>query len=373
MPHRLVKWLAAVAAAGCLGATPAIARDQKDGEREQDRYRDRQEPLVIQSQGSFYVGHQNKVTAFPSSAPGPLECGGAPCPPGNVSVNGLYVEYQIPQHKRFPFPIVMIHGAGHTGKTWDETPDGREGWKTHFLRMGYAVYVVDHAGRGRSGFDPTRNNQAKATSNPSVLTDFFKFTNEASWVLFRIGAVPYQPYAGSQFPAGADVYDQYMAQLLPNTESTIDPACQTPGVDCNVTVNSIAALLDRIGPAVVMGHSQGGTIAMRVAAVRPHLVKAVVPVEPASACVIEDPDIQRFKGLPMLAVFGDNLSPIWVFWSGGCMTTAHRIRGVGGHADVFMLPSMGIHGNSHMLMMEQNNKRIANLIGDWLRRTVERR
>ena len=54
------------------------------------------------------------------------------------------------------------------------------------------------------------------------------------------------------------------------------------------------------------------------------------------------------------------------------MSTADRIRAVGGRADVFMLPSMNIHGNSHMLMMENNNKQIANHIADWLKKNVGR-
>jgi pimeloyl-ACP methyl ester carboxylesterase len=279
----------------------------------------------------------------------------------------MYVEYQSPQVKKFPDPIVMVHGAGHTGKTWDETPDGREGWKTYFLRKGFAVYVVDHAGRGRSGFDPTRNNRAKATSDTSGLTDFYKFTNESAWSLFRIGPEPFVPFPGTQFPVNS--YHQYVAQILPNTETAINPACQTPGIDCYVTIHGIAALLDKIGPAIVMGWSQGGTISMRVAAVRPRLVKALIPVEPASGCVIADGDLPKFADIKMYAIFGDNLTPIWETWSSNCKANANRIVGVGGRAEVVMLArDLGITGNSHNLMMEKNNLQIADLIINWLKK-----
>jgi hypothetical protein len=40
--------------------------------------------------------------------------------------------------------------------------DGREGWATYFTRKNFPVYVVDHVGRGRSGFDPTPINQGAA-------------------------------------------------------------------------------------------------------------------------------------------------------------------------------------------------------------------
>src|SRR6516164_824497 len=42
-----------------------------------------------------------------------------------------------------------------------------------------------------------------------------------------------------------------------------------------------AALLDRIGPAVVLTHSQSGAFGWLIADARPRLVKAIVAIEPA--------------------------------------------------------------------------------------------
>ena len=64
----------------------------------------------------------------------------------------IYAEFQIPAHQRHPYPIVFIHGGAQTGTNFTGTPDGREGWAQFFLRQGYAVYVVDQAGRGRSAY-----------------------------------------------------------------------------------------------------------------------------------------------------------------------------------------------------------------------------
>src|SRR5262252_6706814 len=59
----------------------------------------------------------------------------------------------------------------HPGTTYETTPDGREGWATYFARKGFPVYVVDHSGRGRSGFNPTVINRARAESNAALLPD----------------------------------------------------------------------------------------------------------------------------------------------------------------------------------------------------------
>jgi len=38
-----------------------------------------------------------------------------------------------------PAPIVMLHGAFHTGACYLATPDGREGWAPWFARQGRTV------------------------------------------------------------------------------------------------------------------------------------------------------------------------------------------------------------------------------------------
>src|SRR5439155_14301096 len=137
-----------------------------------------------------------------------------------------------------------------TGVTYETTPDGREGWATYFARKNFPVYVVDHAGRGRSSFDPTAINRARAERNAELLPlDVPLQTRENAWVNFRIGPAYPTPYPGSQFPI--DALDQYVSQLVPNTETTL------AGGGAN-TVKALSALLDRIGPAIVLVHSQSG-------------------------------------------------------------------------------------------------------------------
>jgi hypothetical protein len=48
-------------------------------------------------------------------------------------------------------PLVFWHGNGQSAKTWETTPDGREGFQTIFLRRRFPVFLIDHPRRGRAG------------------------------------------------------------------------------------------------------------------------------------------------------------------------------------------------------------------------------
>jgi hypothetical protein len=73
----------------------------------------------------------------------------------------MYVSFQIPK-KSTGYPIVMISGGAHTGASLESTPNGDEGWAPYALRHGFPVFVVDQAGRGRSGFDSSAIHEGKA-------------------------------------------------------------------------------------------------------------------------------------------------------------------------------------------------------------------
>ena len=102
-------------------------------------------PLTLEDEGAFFVGGKTVTSNFPGAS---LLTG--PSAPGRITVNQMYVHYRIPAGKHGA-PVVMVHGSNHTGMSYETTPDGREGWATYFVRRGAPVYVVDHAGRGRSG------------------------------------------------------------------------------------------------------------------------------------------------------------------------------------------------------------------------------
>src|SRR5690349_6525407 len=99
-----------------------------------------QSPLVIAKQGYLFAGGKYETVD------------------GRQVMSGqVYVEYQIPRRHTQPYPIVIIPGGAQTATNFTGTPDGREGWAQFFLRRGYAVYIVEQPGRGRSGYQAQLN------------------------------------------------------------------------------------------------------------------------------------------------------------------------------------------------------------------------
>ena len=114
-------------------------------------------PLVLASQGSFFVGGETKTSKdLSGSTNGP----GAGVE-GDVTINQMYVQYQIPLKGDQHTPVVMVHGCCLSSKTWETTPDGRMGWNEYFVRKNRSVYLADQSSRARSGFDATKINAVK--------------------------------------------------------------------------------------------------------------------------------------------------------------------------------------------------------------------
>ncbi len=115
-------------------------------------------PLVIEDQGSFFVGGVPKVTDYANIPPA-----GQAAAPNQIMIGQMYVQFEIPAHKKAKAPpVIMVHGSTHTAACLESTPDGREGWYPYFVRKGISTYLVDQAGRGRSGFDESVLNEAAA-------------------------------------------------------------------------------------------------------------------------------------------------------------------------------------------------------------------
>src|SRR5438105_7807670 len=182
--HRTIACMLMIAAAAAAGTARASAGSLGG-------------PLELQDEGSFFVNGHSLPSDHPSNAAGAVS--------GDIMAGQMYVQYRIPKTVSAP-PIVMVHGSGHTGVTYETTPDGREGWATYFARRNFPVYVVDHVGRGRSGFDPTPINRARIESNAAVLPPVPLFTRERAYANFRIGSAYPNPYPGQQFPVEA--FDQ---------------------------------------------------------------------------------------------------------------------------------------------------------------------
>ena len=286
-PEILLKYLAALAfAVGVLASTTVMG--QPSG---------RPEPLVVQEQGSFAIG--GKVLRTPGTYKN-----NAPTAEGQ-SFHGdhLYAFFQVPQNSR-ALPIVMLHGAYQSARSWETTPDGREGFQNIFLRRRFPVYLVDQPRRGRAG-----NSTVAATIEPTPYDQLF-------FDQFRIGIWP-NYFDGVQFSRKSEALDQFFQSVTPNTGS----------YDAAVIADAMSALFAKIGPSILFTHSQAGGPGW-LAAIKSPNVKAIVSFEPGSGFVfpvgelpeampsaagtlapesVSLEDFKKLTRLPIVIYYGDNI------------------------------------------------------------------
>ncbi|MFL9827880.1 esterase [Rhodoplanes sp. SY1] len=315
----------------------------------------KKEPIALRDMGSFHIGGRIvEVTGKPVREV-VFAAGGTPAkmdPNGPYQIEQMYVQYFFPATRKGKYPLLMWHGGGLTGVTYETTPDGRDGWLNMFVRKGWDVYVSDAVERGRSGY-PSPDIWP---SSPVFLTRANAFER------FRIGAGPgswnpdpakLKTLPGSQFPVEA--YDSFVRQNVPRWLDS-DKAI----------IAAYTELVQKVCPCVILFHSQAGGFAFKIAQAHPDKVKALVAVEPA---VPGDPaKAAALKDVPTLMVFGDYIEQDsrWPTMRAKDVSFGDAIKAAGGSVDVVDLPKVGIKGNSHMLMMDKNNGQVADLIQDWL-------
>jgi pimeloyl-ACP methyl ester carboxylesterase len=264
----------------------------------------------------------------------------------------MYVEYQIPESRKYKYPIVFMHGGGHTGQFFRTTPDGRDGWFTSFTKRGFAVYAVDGSNRGRAGWDPTNRFAAsQGLVPPSNMESANMYSEQSAWVAFRWG-----PTYGTWYPNTKDAKDGYLRQ--------IQPAYRDPTANPFLKAN-LQALIDKIGPCILVGWSTGSTNVMQAASSPSYApkVKGLIGLEGFQASSGGDPNL--VKNIPQLTVLGDHLDPTPnQAWS-------DTINGLGGDSTTVYLPDVGIVGNGHTFALELNNEEIADLVENWIKRHVK--
>jgi hypothetical protein len=371
-------------------------------------------PVTLADQGSFFIGGETKISehaTIPGAPPGQTP---PPPTPQQVTIGQMYVQFQVPQKIKGPgWPVVMVHGSTHSGAALESTPDGREGWYPYFVRKGVATYVVDQAGRGRSGFDQSVLHEARAKAlagdaagAAALLPNFQRISDTDAWRFWFGHLLPAgatittgrlikhgdpgdpqlgtgtKPHVAPLFPL--DAVSEYYKQLLPNAEVTL------PGSTCAActpqalppaqtwTPQALALLVERLGGAIVATHSQSGIMGHHMVRILKErgslgLVKGLITIEggcslPASGLTAAD-----FDRIPYLVVKGDYANV-----STGCAGNVDEFikrraakQGTAA-AEYLKLDERGMLGATHMMMLDAKNLAIADLLLEWTAKHVEK-
>lgn len=331
--------------------------------------------LVIQQQGSFAVG--GTVIVNPGTFD-PIRHGAFN--PANQSTEGQtlhgdhgYVFYQIPANSR-KLPLVFWHGHGQSMKTWQTTPDGREGFQNIFLRHQFPVYLIDQ---------PRRGEAARSTKPITISAS----ADEQLWFgIFRLGAYP-NFYPGVSFSKDTNALNQFYRQMVPNAGP----------YDALVNIDAVSSLFDKIGQGILLTHSQSGGPGWRTA-IKNNNIKAVVAFEPGGDFVFPETEtidtikvsgrtitpprvpmneFMKLTKIPIIIYYGDNIpdkpsvNPGQEQWR-VFLSIAKQFRDVvnkyGGDVTLIHLPEIGITGNTHFPMSDLNNLEVANHLFDYLKK-----
>ena len=323
------------------------------------------EPLMIQEQGSFAVGGTVVTSSGYYDATNRS--------PSGQTLHGdhAYVFYQVPVQPR-KLPLVMWHGIGQFSKTWETTPDGREGFQNIFLRRRFSVYVIDQPRRGRAG-----RSTLPATITPKP--------DEEDWFsTFRLGIWP-DFFPGVQFSREPEALNQYFRQITPDT-GPLDPGLNS---------EAVTALFKKIGPAILVTHSHAGGMGWRLAT-KSSNVRAIVSYEPGSSFIFPEgevpsampsaggmlegigvalSDFMALTKIPIIIFYGDNIpsQPTanpgqdgWRVRLAMARLWRDAVNRRGGDVTVVHLPEIGIRGNTHFPFSDLNNVRIADELSTFL-------
>lgn len=333
-----------------------------------------EKPIVLRTMGSLFFGGKVDRTANEETFHG----------------DHGYAQFYIPQNSR-TYPLVMWHGIGQSGRTYESTPDGREGYMAIMPRRDWSVYIIDQPRRGRAGYTTSKVDTRNAV--PTIMQE------SAVWEAFRNGMwrFPDNPsfFPTTQFPKTPDAIDQFFRQQTPDTGE--EPRTKEHR---DFMGRTMSELLKQTGAAILITHSNSGQYGWATAMVAPERVKAIIAYEPGACAfpenecpkdltpsgiplanesqapqLVSDEEFSQLTKMPILIVFGDNVateksnsfnSEVWRVAKHRAQQFVDVVNRHGGDARLLVLPEIGIQGNTHAPFADLNNLQIADILENFL-------
>jgi len=273
-------------------------------------------------------------------------------------------------------PVIMVPGLGLSSWIFTNTPDGRESWGETFSEAGHDVYVYN---------DPA------IFVNPEL--DYSEFMDQTSkwqaqraWGTWGMGQRYPDAYENTRYPV--EQFDQLLDNFPSYTSfASLEPSSGTSqgsgggrggrsrggaSVGNSIKVNNLLALIEEVGDCILMVHSMSGLTSVEAIKENSNHIKGFIVVEPVGSPTDEDMIKEHFASIPFLGVYGDFIDQRRQTGRKlAVQTTIDLINKNGGQAAMIDLPAMGIEGNTHLMMQDNNNQDIAALIMDWIKKSAQ--
>jgi pimeloyl-ACP methyl ester carboxylesterase len=208
-------------------------------------------------------------------------------------------------------------------------------------------------------------------------------SDQSRFMSSRLGPAYLEYFPNSQFPKAG--LDEFMRTAIAYVQD-----------DTEVIASALAALFERIGPAILVTHSQGGVFSWPTR-IKSDNVRAIINYEPGGFVFPNDDfpaavplyggavrspgtpvppaDFQKLTEIPIQIVWGDNIPPAaqpsaaLEFHRGSLVLSRLIVAAIntrGGDVSLLRLPDIGIYGNTHFVFSDLNSLQIADLLSQYL-------
>lgn len=234
-------------------------------------------PLTLSQFGGFFVGVDYETAED-----------------GNIDVIGQsWVGFGLPEDQTVTMPVILIHGGGGQAADWLTTVDGRDGWASYMMANGVATYWIDRPGLGRSPADP-------------------------SYEEGSVGQPPYSLIAGlassEHWPDANPVEGEWSREAWveanPENQGVINWLAGSPGGPYGgnaYAARNIIELAEKVGPAILFGHSAGVASTLAAAIGAPEGTVGGVLIYEGGVDLLSEDNIAAANWEPALA---DDFTPV---------------------------------------------------------------